>query len=234
MTIDELNIPLNLDNRDPRVACVLLVDVSGSMAGAPIEALEAGFKQFVDEIQDDPVARKRAEIAVVTFGTHANLLVAFQEARALQPATFPVGGTTNMADGINLALEQIENRKLAYRAEGIHYFRPWIFLLTDGRPDDAGIEGALERLSSAERARKVTVFPVGVGEQVDWDMLGRASSARPALKLAGLRFAEMFVWLSRSLSAVSGSNAHGPDDAAQQDPAQQIPTAPIGWGSVPG
>jgi len=232
MGIGELEIPVNTQNRDPRVACVLLVDVSGSMSGAPIAELERGFKTFIDEVQNDPLARKRAEVAVVTFGTEASLLVPFQEARDLAPAGFQISGSTNMAAGIQLALDEIEARKAQYKAEHLEYFRPWLFLLTDGSPDQRDFEASLQRLNAAEAERKVTVFAVGVGDGVAWDTLNRVSKERPALKLNGLSFGEMFQWLSASLSSVSNSSNFGADDASHENPGDQIALPPVGWGAV--
>lgn len=235
VTTNELGIPVNNANRDPRVACALVVDTSYSMIGAPIEALEAGFEQFRTNVQQDPVARKRAEITVVTFNTHAEILVPFQEARALSPVRFTADGSTNMAEGINVALDEVEDRKRAYRADGIETYRPWFFLLTDGAPNPGDeIDVALARLNAAERAKKVTVFPVGVGEQVDWAMLARASAERTPIKLAGLEsFTAMFLWLSASLSTVSSSGNHSADDAAAEQITEQIALPPIsGWATV--
>lgn len=229
MAYDE--IPINTQNRDARIACVILADVSGSMSGAPIQALEAGFRAFIDEVQSDPLARKRAEIAVVTFGSTARVLVPFQEARDLQPATFSIDGSTNMAAGIQLALDELEARKAQYRSEDLEYFRPWLWVMTDGVPDQTGFDEAIRRLNSAESSKKVTVFPIGVGEGVDWQTLGRVSAERQAIKLDGLKFSEMFKWLSHSLSSVSQSANFGKDDASQ-DKGDQIALSPVGWATI--
>ena len=56
------------DNPEPRCPCLLLLDISGSMAGAPIRELNAGLLNFKDELSADSLAMKRVEIAVITFG----------------------------------------------------------------------------------------------------------------------------------------------------------------------
>jgi uncharacterized protein YegL len=153
--IGDEEIPVNTDNRDPRVACVVLVDVSGSMSGAPIEELSRGFQTFVEEVQSDPLARKRAEVAVITFGSQATLLVPFQEARDLGAVEFTINGSTNMGAGIQLALDEIESRKAQYKSEDLEYFRPWLFILTDGAPDQNGFQPALDRLHRAEARHSI-------------------------------------------------------------------------------
>ncbi|MFL5625336.1 MAG: vWA domain-containing protein, partial [Ktedonobacteraceae bacterium] len=55
-------------NPEPRCACVLLLDTSYSMDGRPIQELNRGLQTFQEAIQKDDLARKRVEIAIVTFG----------------------------------------------------------------------------------------------------------------------------------------------------------------------
>src|SRR3954466_2778331 len=56
------------DNPEPRCPCVLLLDTSGSMSGRPIQELSEGIRTFKQELLSDPLATKRVEVAVVTFG----------------------------------------------------------------------------------------------------------------------------------------------------------------------
>ena len=56
------------DNPDPRCPCVLVLDRSGSMTGDRIDELNAGLRQFRDELLADDLAARRVELAVVPFG----------------------------------------------------------------------------------------------------------------------------------------------------------------------
>jgi hypothetical protein len=49
------------ENPEPRVPCVLLLDVSGSMNGQPIDELNSALVTFKDTMSADSLARKRAE-----------------------------------------------------------------------------------------------------------------------------------------------------------------------------
>src|SRR5271165_5847460 len=55
-------------NPEPRCACLLLLDTSGSMHGAPIAELNTGLVTLRDELMADTMAVQRVEIAVVSFG----------------------------------------------------------------------------------------------------------------------------------------------------------------------
>ncbi|WP_342661723.1 hypothetical protein Rruber_05548 (plasmid) [Rhodococcus ruber] len=229
-----LTFPLDESNPDPRVACIVLADVSGSMMGEPIEALEKGFTQFVEYIQAPGLARKRAEVGVITFGSTADVVLPLRGAQELEPIRFTAGGSTNMAAAIHLGLDMIEERKAEYKASGIRYYRPWLLVLTDGEPNSAGFDEAVARLNQVEVAKGVTVFAVGVGEMANFTMLERLSRDRKPAPLAGLKFEEFFQWLSDSLSGMSSSGNHGSSDSeVASNSTEQVPLPPIaGWATA--
>ena len=233
MTQSGWAVELNDENPDPRVACVVLADVSGSMQGAPIAALEHGFAAFTDYLNNEALASKRVEVAVVTFGSAATVLVPMQEARGLRPARFTASGRTNMAAGIHLGLDIIEDRKATYKSAGLQYYRPWILLLTDGQANSEGFDQAVARINAVEMARGVTVFAVGAGPHVDWNQLGRLSVKRGPAPLDGLKYEELFEWLSASLSNVSNSTDFARTDEALGSMGEQISLPPLsGWTTV--
>jgi hypothetical protein len=69
-TLSEIELA---DNPDPRCACVLLLDTSGSTAAPSIDAINKGLHQLKAELQEDSVAAKRVEFAVVGFGQKTKL-----------------------------------------------------------------------------------------------------------------------------------------------------------------
>lgn len=46
------------------------------------------------------------------------------------------GGLTPMGHALLKAVEAVERRKQQYKEQGINYYRPWIWLITDGYPTD--------------------------------------------------------------------------------------------------
>jgi uncharacterized protein YegL len=125
-----------------------------------------------------------------------------------------------MGAGIDKALDILQARKASYKANAIDYYRPWIFMITDGEPsDNEVVDRAAQRIRDEEARKKVAFFAVGV-EGVNMTRLSQIV-VRPPRKLTGLNFQEMFQWLSASMSGVSNS---------QLD--EQVPLEPPGWGSV--
>lgn len=207
-------------NPEPRCPCVLLLDTSGSMGGDPIESLNAGLAAFKAELQGDPLASKRVEVAVFTFGP-VKKVVDFVSAASFDPPKLMADGLTPMAEAIVTALDALEQRKAAYKQNGIAYYRPWVFLMTDGEPTDepALVEAAATRIKDAEKKKSVAFFAVGVDE-ADMAALSRLTTRTP-LKLKGLAFRELFSWLSTSLQRVSQS---------QVGEAVALPA--VGWNEV--
>lgn len=211
-----------IDNPEPRCPCVLLLDNSGSMAGAPIDQLNAGLRQFQYELASDPLAAKRVEVAIITFGP-VRVQQDFVTADMFSAPHLATEGGTPMGEAIMEALDLIKLRKQQYQANGVAYYRPWIFLITDGAPTDEW-EPAARAVHAAEKSKSLAFFPVGV-EGADFNVL-RQISPRTPIKLKGLAFRELFQWLSNSLSTVSKSKV----GAALALPPPD--TTPKGWASI--
>lgn len=193
-------------NPDPRCPCVLLLDVSASMSGKPIDALNEGLQRFQDEIQKDELAARRCDIAVVTFSTEVKVVQDFVTGSSFEAPRLGVEGLTYMGTGIQKALDIVEDRKAVYRQNGVDLYRPWVIMITDGAPqgeDASEIQVATDRVRQAEGGRHASFWAVGV-EGADMEVL-KSVSVKPPMKLAGLQFQELFQWLSDSLSARSSS-----------------------------
>lgn len=209
-------------NPEPRCPCILLLDTSSSMAGQRLAELQRGLAQLKTELDADPLARKRVELNVITFGGSPRSHGDFVTADLFEPPMLQAEGLTPMGSAVMAALDAVRARKAVYRSNGISYYRPWIFLLTDGEPNDAW-QAAARAVREAETQRQVAFFAVGVGE-ANLDVLGQMSARQP-LMLKGLMFREMFQWLSSSLKSVSQSGLT--DEVALENP-----TVPEGWAKV--
>ena len=87
------------ENPEPRCACLLLLDTSGSMGGSPIRELNAGLQAFKEELAQDSLAMKRVEIAIVSFGP-VKVESDFQTVDIWQPLQLAASGDTPMGAAI--------------------------------------------------------------------------------------------------------------------------------------
>jgi uncharacterized protein YegL len=218
---DQISFETNdfASNPEPRCPCVLLLDVSGSMGGTPLAELNAGLALFKDELAADSLAMKRVEVAIVTFGP-TKIEMPFTSASTFYPPTLAAQGDTPMGSAITQALDLVKDRKNEYRTNGISYYRPWVFLITDGGPTDAW-RAAADAVREGEATKQFAFFAIGV-KGANMDILKQISSARDPLSLDGLKFRELFSWLSNSLRSVSSST-----------PGTEVPLeSPKGWAAV--
>jgi uncharacterized protein YegL len=194
------------ENTSQRLPCILLLDSSGSMSGKPIDELNAGLHILEEDLKKDDVASQRVQLLVITFGGdgEVKILSDWTDAMAFSAPSLLANGVTPMGDAVRLALTKLEEQKAKYRANGIAYNRPWIFLITDGEPTDTDWEQAADQCRAAEQAGKLTLFGIGTGPDADIEKLQRFSTRKPVC-LQGLKFRELFLWLSASTK--TGSKA---------------------------
>lgn len=215
-----------VDNTEQRTPLVLVLDCSGSMSGPAIEQLNEGLRLLDEELKGDAIAAKRVRVLLVRYGgmDAAEVVGDWSDVMDYHAPTLEASGTTPTGLAVDLALAKIEEEKANFKQAGIAYTRPWLFLMSDGAPTD-NWKPAAERCRQAELANKVAVFPIAVGPAAHVESMGEFSSkGEVAVKrLDGLRFKELFLWLSASMKVVSQSRPGG---------QAQLPSADT-WSSAP-
>jgi uncharacterized protein YegL len=209
------------DNPEPRCPLLLLLDNSYSMSGKPISELNAGLSTLKEELISDTLASKRVEVGIISFGP-IKIVNDFQSVLNFIPPNLVPSGNTPMGSAISQGLELLEDRKETYKSNGIAYYRPWVMLITDGAPTDTWQDAAL-KVREGENAKTFAFFAIGV-EGASMDILKQISVRHP-LKLKGLKFRELFLWLSSSMRSVSHS-------VIGEAVPLENPASPQGWAEV--
>jgi uncharacterized protein YegL len=214
-----VGLPEFVDNPENRCPVILLLDTSASMSGKPIEQLNEALIDFKQDITRDDQACLSVEIALVTFGP-VKLVHDFVTVENFIPPSLKADGMTPMGEAIEYALDLLEQRKQNYKTHGIVYYRPWIFLITDGAPTDHW-QTAAHRIRIAEEEHRLLFFTVAV-QGADIQTLKQiAPLERPPVTLRGLDFRSLFLWLSTSMKRISGSKI-----------GQAVSLPPMGWGQI--
>ncbi|MBQ9478828.1 MAG: VWA domain-containing protein [Selenomonadaceae bacterium] len=222
------------NNPTTRVAICLCLDVSGSMASVEggdfvftgrkividgkeaeivtggrsrLDELQDGIRLFYESIMNDKFSRSAAEICVVTFDDEAKCLVDFANVYRQEVPVLKVGGITSMGEGVNLALDLLEQRKSEFKAKGVSYHQPWLVLMTDGEPNgnETVLRQAMARTNQMINDKKLTLFPIGIGKDANLATLAKFTPKGNAIKLRGINFKDMFEWLSASVEQISQS-----------------------------
>ena len=211
-------------SNEEHLACLLLLDTSGSMSGC-IEDLSAAVNRFKEEVCKDEIARRRVDVSVVQFGSSVNVIQDFVPIEDMSPVKLETNGNTVMGTAINTAIDMVKERCRLYKSLGTPCFKPWIFMITDGVPcgePASAIEEARKRIKEEEAkgpVGKLKFFALGV-KGYDKDLLG--SLTPRAMELSGTKFEGIFDWLSKSMVSISVSTPgcepplqNLPDDASR-------------------
>lgn len=214
----------------PHCATVLVLDTSASMSGNKIAELNEGLRILTDELMQDDLAVKRVDLAVITFGKGVELVRPFTGISAFDPPELVAGGYTPMGEAILEAVRVVEERKSEYKRIGTDYYRPWIFLITDGQPTDmrkgdSKWEEVINAVHEGEESHKFLFWALGV-DHANTTLLREISPpGRTPLMLKEAKWGEMFLWLSKSLSQIS-------DSRIGEQISLENPVGPEGWGII--
>ena len=225
MSVDFIN---NFAQRTP---CVLVLDASYSMSTKSssgktrMQELNQGIVELENALKADQTAISRVQLSIVVVGGPSNsaeLMMDWTDAANFAAFSIQANGGTPLAEGIEIGLRQVETGKSNLKTNGISYTRPWMIIISDGEPtsDAADWVRATTKSQDAEKQNQVEIFSIAV-EGANISKLNEISS-RPSVQLSGMKFKELFVWLSESLSAVTRSRPGEQLNLPDNDPWKNV------------
>jgi uncharacterized protein YegL len=117
--------------RHPVFPVFLVIDVSYSMAGEPIDAVNRALPELREMIEDDPQVGEIAQVGIITFSDVAtSVLPLCDVSRSQMPVLAPESGT-NFAAAFRLAKKQIEE-EIRGLGKGTRFYKPVVFFMSDG------------------------------------------------------------------------------------------------------
>lgn len=186
---------------------IVLADASGSMnADGKLVALNNAIAEMIRTFADEDDGMAEIHVAVIAFGgVSATIHIPLTCATDVKWIDLTATGRTPLGSAYDLARELIEDRNtVSSRA-----YRPTIVLVSDGVPTDDW-QPALEALKVSGRASKASRFAMGVGSEVEPEVLkaflgsdhSRVFQAHEAREIR-----KFFNWVTMSVAARSRSTS---------------------------
>jgi uncharacterized protein YegL len=159
----------------------ICLDVSASMAGAPIESVNEQLPRLRASVGEDPAVAEVIRLAVVTFSDVARSVLPLCDLSLVEAVPeVAAQGRTSYAAVFELLRQVIEDDYQKSRAGGDRWYRPAVIFISDGRPTDdpERWRAALARLTDAGWRRRPNVLAFGFGE-ADPEVLAEVTSRQP-------------------------------------------------------
>lgn len=198
------DVPSIVNASEAHMACLFLLDTSGSMEGKPIAELESGLNKFKIEVCEDKTTRDVLDVAVVEFNSYVNVLQEFVPVEYMAPVSLKAQGGTDMSAGLRTAIDMVVERGRFYRRSGTQPYCPWIVMITDGLPTDS-IDSIAEEILSLDQQDKLRLWSLAV-EGADTKLLNRLGHGKRVLTLNGYDFTKFFDWVNKSMRSISVSS----------------------------
>jgi uncharacterized protein YegL len=152
----------------------LVTDVSASMTGGPLEAVNQIMPAVVDALAETPILADKVRFALIDFGSDAQVRLPLCDPLD-DTVTLPslgIRGLTSFAAAFRLLRTEIESNVRQLKADGFAVHRPAVFFLSDGEPtdDDQEWQDAFHDLTHYDRDTKQgfpmypNVVPCGVAQ----------------------------------------------------------------------
>ena len=202
-------------NTSSRLLVALLLDVSSSMAGDPIEKLCLGISGLKELVECDDQASDCIEICIITFGRKIECTGFHTVDQWVEPVLV-ADGLTPTITALEVGLEEIKNRKDLLQSHGITCRQPaWMVLITDGFASPSWWlwlnrhptpKRNLDQVTNTihELTAKKNLRFLGIGSNdSSLEMLNMLSAPEKAYKIGHQRFEMLFDWITRSIIPAS-------------------------------
>jgi len=203
--MSEMKMDVTVSEGGRRLPVYLLLDNSGSMGGAPIEAVRRGVELFTHETLADVFARQTVYVGVITFDSDARMVTnGLVHIEQFQPPQLSASGETALGKALQLLQESLDRDvKPTVKGGEKGDWKPLVFILTDGEPTD-NWQGPRQEILERQQRKVLNVITVGCGPTLNEQNLN-AIAIGPTFRMdaTDASFRDFFQWVSQSVKAMS-------------------------------
>lgn len=218
---------MDLGNDSRRLPVYLLIDTSGSMAGAPITAVNEGLKIFEEIVRNDQQCKETVHISVIRFDSDASQMQPLTEAEKFTAPMLAASGGTALSKGMSTLRDAIAKELKPKSGDYAGDYKPLVFLLTDGQPNPADPwKQEYDQLNSQKGRRPGLFVAIGAGPGADEAMLRQLAPENTHMlaSLDSAKLRDLFKWMANSTIAVTGNTVANQNAGGGQALAAAPPT----------
>jgi uncharacterized protein YegL len=155
----------NADDQILTLAFYLLVDVSYSMAGPPLDAVNKIIPEVMDALEASPTLADVVRVGAIDFADDSRSALRLGDLRDVKKIPqFRERGGTSYAAGFRELRKEIGKDVAQLKQDGYKVYRPAVFFLTDGAPTDdaATLQTAFAELTDEKFKFWPNIIPFGV------------------------------------------------------------------------
>jgi len=210
----------------------VICDVSGSMS-VEMAGLNSGLREIHQAIMTDPVVSDLVMMSVITFDSSARTVVPLAAPPDITLPSLSATGSTNYSAAFQLFHQAFQADRARLKGAGKQVYRPCIFFLTDGEPNDDGYKQTFRSLLAKENNGSypyVCAFGYGGASQARMESLAypdfgpESKRGRWFIANSGKSIGELLKAIAPALaSSILSSGQSASAGAPQMQFPQQVP-----------
>lgn len=198
----------NIAHFEQKCLCVFVIDTFGLKT---IDEVTLGIQRILSEFESDEAYRELVEVSFITYDSILEEVFVAQEpvpiSQAIIPPLAATADDTSLLKAVYLALDVVETQVTWYRSVGIPYYRPWIFLISNGLSLlSCNVDEIADRIGLDTINKKYAFRPIYT-KDANACLLRGIESDVPIMALDSLNITDCFKWLSSSMGEVCSSNS---------------------------
>ena len=204
-----------------RLPVYLLLDISGSMRGEPISAVNMGVKNLVDTLKKDPYALETVFLSIITFNNQVEQVVALTELYKFVAPELTASLGTYIGKAIKFLSAKAEAEVVKTTQEVKGDWKPLVFIMSDGKSGDK-IEKAIQQFNKNLFGN---ILICATGPTPNTDALRLISENVVQIKeLNRESINAFFQWVSASISTTSTKIEETSSDFIVMDELPPLPS----------
>jgi uncharacterized protein YegL len=185
-----------------RLPVFLVLDVSDSMIGEPLQHLEHGLDQLITKLRQNPHALETVFLSVIVFAGKAKTLVPLVDLPTFYPPRLPLGSGTALGRALTCLMEEMDKQVQPTTPERKGDWKPIVYLMTDGKPTDDWSDAV--RTWQSKYAKRAFLTAIGMGTHADTQVLSQfADHVLTYSGESGADFSSFIDWMSMSVQSRS-------------------------------